>query len=125
MFERIDHVEIIPSNLEKTIRFYTDLLGFKVKERTKTKGPLEETVYLALDGSVIELLAPRETAPRSTVKWQVGYRMVALEVRDMDKAVQYLKSKGVEISWRPKSVGKSTRAEIKDPDGIPIELREW
>lgn len=55
MFERIDHVEIIPPNLEKALDFYTKILGFKVKARSKAGGPLEEIVYLELGGSVIEL----------------------------------------------------------------------
>jgi len=28
-------------------------------------------------------------------------------------------------SWGPVTIGKSIRAEIKDPDGFPIELRQW
>ena len=51
--------------------------------------------------------------------------MIAIEVEDMDKAVEYLKAKGVEISSGPVVLGKSKRAEIKDPDGLSIELRQW
>ncbi len=57
--------------------------------------------------------------------WQTGYRMIALEVADMDKALDYLKSKGIQPSRGPISHGKSKRAEIKDPDGLTIELRQW
>jgi predicted enzyme related to lactoylglutathione lyase len=46
-------------------------------------------------------------------------------VEDMDTAVKYLSSKGVEITWGPVTLGKSKRAEIKDPDGLSIELRQW
>jgi glyoxylase I family protein len=51
--------------------------------------------------------------------------MIALEVEDMDTAVKYLTSKAVEITWGPATLGKSKRAEIKDPDGLSIELRQW
>ena len=51
--------------------------------------------------------------------------MMAIEVEDMDKAVEYLKSKGVKISTPPVSLGPSKRGEIKDPDGLVIELRQW
>jgi len=43
----------------------------------------------------------------------------------MESAVNYLKSKGVEIIWGPVKSATSIRAKIKDPDGIAIELREW
>jgi catechol 2,3-dioxygenase-like lactoylglutathione lyase family enzyme len=31
MFKRIDHVEIVTDELDRTLRFYTDVLGFTVK----------------------------------------------------------------------------------------------
>ncbi len=39
MFKRIDHIEIIPGNLEKSISFYTGILGFKIKLRQKVEVP--------------------------------------------------------------------------------------
>ena len=125
MFKKIDHVEITPSNLDKTIGFFTEIFGFTVKMRKKVDSPpLEEVAFLELGNTVLELVAVKNPAPPSQVP-QVGYRMMAIEVEDMDKAVEYLKSKGVEISMAPVSLGPSKRAEIKDPDGLSIELRQW
>ena len=126
MFKRIDHIEIIPGDIEKTISFYTGILGFKIKQRQKVEvPPLEEIVYIELNGSVIELMKVKNPALPSQNPWQTGYRMIALEVEDMDTSVNYLTSKGVEITWGPITLGKSKRAEIKDPDGLSIELRQW
>ena len=45
MFKRIDHIEIISRNIEKTIGFYTGILDFKIKQRQKVEvPPLEEIV---------------------------------------------------------------------------------
>jgi len=33
MFKRIDHVEIVTDELDRTLRFYTDALGFTLKVR--------------------------------------------------------------------------------------------
>lgn len=126
MFKRIDHVEIIPLDVEKTISFYTNVLGFKIKERRKVQmPPLEEVIYLTLNDTMIEILSVKGVTPASAKPWQAGYRMLAIEVEDMDKAVEYLKSKGVEISRPPVNLGKSKRGEIKDPNGLSIELRQW
>ena len=125
MFKKIDHVEITPSDMDRTIRFYTDIFGFSVKMRKKVDSPpLEEVAFLELGGTVLELVLVKNPAPPSQVP-QVGYRMMAIEVEDMDKAVEYLKSKGVEISTPPVNLGPSKRGEIKDPDGLVIELRQW
>ncbi len=39
MFKRIDHVEIIPRDVDVTLDFYTRILGFRVKERKKVDTP--------------------------------------------------------------------------------------
>lgn len=125
MFKRIDHVEIIPKDIEETIAFYTGVLGFKVKERNKMNMPaLSEISYLTLGDTMIELLAFK-TPPAAPEGPFVGYRMLALEVDDMDKTVEYLNGKGVAITRGPTTMGKTKRAEIKDPSGISIELRQW
>ena len=125
MFKKIDHVEITPSDLDRTIKFFTEIFGFVVKMRKKVDSPgLDEVAFLELGNTVLELVAVKNPAPPSMVPL-VGYRMMAIEVEDMDKAIEYLKSKGVEISVAPVNLGPSKRAEIKDPDGLSIELRQW
>ena len=126
MFKRVDHVEIIPQNFERTMDFYTNILGFKIKVQRKVdKPPLIEIAFLELKDSMIEIMSVENPAPLSGTPWQVGYPRFAIEVEDMDKAIEYLKSKGVKISVEPILLGKSKRVEINDPDGLSIELRQW
>jgi catechol 2,3-dioxygenase-like lactoylglutathione lyase family enzyme len=35
MFKRIDHVEIVTDQLDQTVQFYTEMLGFTVKARDR------------------------------------------------------------------------------------------
>ena len=126
MFKRIDHVEIIPRDFERSIGFYTGVLGFVIKQRLKVAAPpLVEIAYLELGGTVLELMRVPDAACATTEPWSTGYRMMALEVVDMDQAIEYLAGKGVAITWGPVDLGKSKRAEIHDTDGFPIELRQW
>jgi glyoxylase I family protein len=128
MFKRIDHVEVVTSDLDRSIAFYTEVLGFTVRERrTVDAPPLEEIAYLELGGTTLELMRVAGAAPAAPepLPWQVGYRMVALEVEDMDRALARLAGQGVAAAWGPVTLGRSRRAEIRDPDGLPIELRQW
>ena len=126
MFKRIDHVEIVASDVERSIHFYSTVLGFRLKSRIHPSSPgLREVVYLTLGDTMVELLAPESPAPRSQEPWQVGYRSMALEVEDMDGAVKILAQKGVTPTWGPMDLGTSIRAEIQDPDGLSVELRQW
>ena len=130
MFKRIDHVEIVTDKLDRTVRFYTEILGFTVKlcdrvERSGLGVPID-LVYLDLGGTVVELIsydgAAVDPAPQ---KEHLGYRMIALEVDDMDEATAYLRQRGVDIVWGPRVRESYARAEIRDPNGYPIELRQW
>lgn len=126
MFKRIDHVEIIPSDFEKTIAFYSEVLGFSMEERQSIdKPPMIEIAFLRLGDTVIEMISVKDPHPVSEEAYQVGYKRLALEVDDMDGAVNYLKTKGVAMTWGPVNLGKSVRAEFEDPDGLSIELRQW
>ena len=129
MFRRIDHVELVTANPERAVKFYTEVLGFKVRARDRVPvsplGPLD-LVYLDLGGTTVELMCyPEAKLEPSPQAERLGYRMLALEVDDMDSALAELKKRGIEPSWGPKKRPNYARAEIRDPDGNGIELRQW
>ena len=128
MFKRIDHTEFVPADFEKTLKFYTEILGFKITMRRQVdRPPMKELVFIELGGTMLELFSVAGPAPLSPEPWKVGYRKIAIQVENVPKAVEYLKSKGVEIVINPSAAAgpqPPTRAEIKDPDGISIELLE-
>jgi catechol 2,3-dioxygenase-like lactoylglutathione lyase family enzyme len=125
MFKRIDHVEILPSDFDRSLAFYQDVLEFRLVSRmTVQAGHLKEIAFLKLDGTVVELLNMENPAPKSTSA-NVGYRAIALEVESMEAVITYLKNRGIYLTWGPVDMGASIRAEITDPDGLAIELREW
>jgi catechol 2,3-dioxygenase-like lactoylglutathione lyase family enzyme len=125
VFTRIDHVEILPSDFEKSLAFYQEVLEFRLVSRTPVEaGPLKEIAYLQLGDTVIELLHVEEAAP-PPAGFTVGYRAMALEVASMEEATAFLAERGVAVTWGPMDLGSCLRAEITDPDGLPLELREW
>ena len=129
MFKRIDHVEIVTDKPDETVKFYTELLGFTVRERGRVPvGPDKalNLVYLDLGGTTVELMTWENvpTAPKPELE-HFGYRMIAIEVEDMQRATDYLKTKGVDIVWGPRVAPTYARAEICDPNGYHIELRQW
>ncbi len=126
MFKRIDHSEAIASDIERTIKFYTEVLGFTMIERMAVDAPpIKEIAFLKLGDTTMELIGVINPAPSPADPFYVGYRGIAIEVENMDECVAYLNSKNVEITWGPISLGSSIRAEICDPDGLIIELRQW
>jgi glyoxylase I family protein len=129
MFKRIDHIEIVTAKPVETVRFYTEILGFRVKARDRVERPGAgslDLVYLDLGGTVVELITYEGVAVDPLPKLEhLGYRMMALEIDDMDKTADFLKGKGVDIVWGPVRREGYARAEIRDPNGYHIELRQW
>ena len=125
MFKRIDHVELYTADVERAVRFYTEVLGFTVRSRAVVpNGP--HIVYLDLGGTTLELLTTPQTALEPAASGnRLGYRMMALEVQSMEGALGFLAAKGVQPAWGPVTRPGYARAEIRDPDGNPIELRHW
>ena len=129
MFKRIDHIELLTAQPERAIDFYTGVLGFTVRSRDRVAhtplGPLE-LAYLDLGGTTLELMSYPESKPQAAQPGErLGYRMMALEVEDMQRALALLRTRGVEPSWGPIERPSYARAEIRDPDGNAIELRQW
>jgi len=130
MFKRIDHIELLTAAPERTIAFYTVVLGFRERERIsipeRPSGPLE-LVYLDLGGATVEVMCYPEAKaiPPRSAEQRLGWQCLALEVDDMDDALNALREKGVEAAWGPVKRPDYARAEIRDPDGNPIELRQW
>jgi len=130
MFKRIDHIELLTEAVEETVAFYVGVLGFHERERRRIpespSGPLD-LVYLELGGTTIEVMCYPELKsilPRSAEQ-RLGWQCLALEVEDMDRALSMLEKKGVKTVWGPLKRPDYARAEIRDPDGNPIELRQW
>ena len=130
MFKRIDHVELLTASPERAIAFYTGVLGFRERERMRIPqtpaGPLD-LVYLALGDTTLEVMCYPEAkaiTPRGAEQ-RLGWQCLALEVEDMDRALGALKAQGIEPAWGPMKRPDYARAEIRDPDGNPIELRQW
>lgn len=131
MISCIDHIEVNTEDLEKSIAFYTDILGFTLTRRVRYEGSSgRQIAYVALGDQMLELLGPVQRRPDQgdpADGGRIGVRLFALRVDAMERTVDYLRSRGVEISSEPRPGGSFSglRAEIRDPNGISIELREW
>jgi glyoxylase I family protein len=130
MFKKIDHVELVTDRLEETVAFYTEVLGFTVRLRERiprsSLGVPLDIAYLSLGETGVEVMhydgAPVKPTPE---KEHAGYRLLALEVEDMERALAVLAEKGHPATWGPRTGPRYVRAEVQDPNGNAIELRQW
>ena len=66
MFKRVDHVEIVSVSAERTIDFYVNILGFRIKSRTEVKmAPMKEVIFLELGDTTIEVISVDNPKPKT------------------------------------------------------------
>jgi catechol 2,3-dioxygenase-like lactoylglutathione lyase family enzyme len=122
-------VELIPSDFERGVRFYTDVLGFKLTWRIRPPhSKWDEIVFVELGGHQIEIKSYKNPGQADTSP-RIGWPRIALLTGDLDAALAFLKTKGVEPTGPVRIAdgpGTSTlkTAEIRDPDGLSIELMQ-
>ena len=122
---RMLHTMLRVGNLEKSIAFYTEVLGMKLlrqSENTEYKYTLAFVGYGdESENTVLEL-----TYNWDTDSYDLGnaYGHIALEVDNVYEACDKIRAKGGVISREPGPVkgGTTEIAFVRDPDNYAIEL---
>jgi resuscitation-promoting factor RpfA len=107
------------ADLERSLTFYRDKLGFHLVEQRA------DSVVLA---SGEDRLVLRALAGMEPVQWRVMH--LNLEVNDVNEVYEELRAAGIRFTSPPKVVGRGHRTEqwaagFKDPDGHGLALTEW
>jgi lactoylglutathione lyase len=124
MKSKFKYVGIRVTDLQRSIDFYTKILGMKVTGRGKIEQAKGETVGLQSekDGFVLELNYYEKDSPYNT-KYVVGEGLdhLAFKVENLDETLKEAKKAGHRTILEMKADG-GRWAYIEDPDGIWIEL---
>jgi catechol 2,3-dioxygenase-like lactoylglutathione lyase family enzyme len=140
-----DHTGITVSNLERSLAFWRDVLGFELSHTAHQTGEMASeitgvegaeiklAVVRAPGGHKIELLeylAPLER------KWNVdlrpcdvGFVHVALIVDDLDAVLSTINVSGWKAAGKPQTLQSGPNAGkrvvyVRDPDGTTIEFMQ-
>ena len=124
--ERIHHIAIICSDYQKSKTFYTDILGFRIEQEVFRSERNSYKLDLSLHGTyIIELFSFPSPPKRVSRPEAAGLRHLAFAVQDLDKQIDHLKSRGVEVEpIRIDEYSGKKFTFFEDPDGLPLELYE-
>lgn len=115
IFRKVGAVILLVSNMEKSIKFYSDTLELPVKSRSK-----DWTEFFNNDTVLALHPAPEK---KKMLKTGSG-TLVGFEVTDLDSTVKKLKEKRVKFFKRPKEEPFGKHAIVQDPDGHLISIAE-
>ncbi|MBD3868304.1 MAG: lactoylglutathione lyase [Acidobacteria bacterium] len=122
---RLLHTMIRVGDLEKSIDFYTRVLGMKLLRRKDYPKGKFTLAFLGYgdesDTTCLELTHNWET---DSYERGNGFGHLAIEVADVHQAIEEIRSKGGTIQREPGAMnaGATIIAFVEDPDGYAIEL---
>ena len=140
MIKGIRHSGIVVVDLNTSLHFYRDLLGFQIAKQMKESGDYIDdilslknaritTVKMAApDGQLIELLQfyshPRKVKLREV--FDIGIAHIAFTVEDLNREYDRLKGEGVRFNAppQPSPDGYAKVTFCRAPEGTLIELVE-
>jgi catechol 2,3-dioxygenase-like lactoylglutathione lyase family enzyme len=138
-----DHTGITVSNLERSLAFWRDVLGFELSHRPHQTGKLASEItgvagaeisIAVLKGyghkiELLEYLAPADRKRIDLRPCDVGSVHVAFTVNNLDAILSTIATSGWKAAGKPQTitVGPNTGKRViyvRDPDGTTIELME-
>ena len=124
---RILHTMLRVGDLDKSLAFYTEVLGMRLLRRNDYPEGKFTLAFVGYqdekDGAVLEL-----THNWGVARYEIGtgYGHIALAVEDIYAACEAIRQRGGRITREPGPMkgGSSVIAFVEDPDGYKIELIE-
>ena len=124
--QSLHHIAIICSDYEKSKRFYTEILGFQVKNEVFREERQSFKLDLSLNGQyLIELFSFPNPPNRLSRPESTGLRHIAFGVNNIEESCLFLKDN--QIDTEDIRIDEYTGKKFtffSDPDNLPIELYE-
>jgi catechol 2,3-dioxygenase-like lactoylglutathione lyase family enzyme len=114
-FRKVGAVILLVSNMEKSIKFYNEILELPIKAKSK-----DWTEFFNKDTVLALHPAPKK---KSILRAGSG-TLVGFEVSDLNSTVEKLKQKRVKFFKKPKEEPFGKHAIVQDPDGHLISIAE-
>jgi len=121
-----DHLAFEISNMDQSIRFYTEVLGLRLLFRKVNEEEKEEYAFLDLDGGNLELLQQLGGEPFTKPTIKPSYcPHLAIATEDMTQTIRMIEENHIPIIKGLLENAESKWIYISDPDNNIVEYIQW
>lgn len=118
----IDHVAIVVSDMDRSLKFYNEVLGLVVLKDGRNEGGDKKSFLGTKNKSLVALTEDKNRATEDSEVIE-GVSHIAFKVEDVEKAKNTLENKGVSfIEVKISDDGKTKAYHFLDPDGLELEI---
>ncbi len=122
MIRGLDHVAVVVSDMDRSIEFYTALLGMKLIKDGRAEGGLKKS-FIGTDRKAVLALTEEKAGAISQAGRAAGVNHIAFFVDDIERAGGLLRERGVRIIEEKTGQDGRTKAyHFLDPDGLELEI---
>jgi glyoxylase I family protein len=139
-----DHTGITVSNLERSLAFWRDVMGFELSHTAHQTGELAEEITGVVGGEIrlavlrapgghkielLQYLAPADRERENRRPCDVGFAHIALLVDDLEAVLNKISGSGWKAAGKPQTLKTGPNAGkrvvyVRDSDGTTIELMQ-
>jgi catechol 2,3-dioxygenase-like lactoylglutathione lyase family enzyme len=116
---RLNHVGIYTKDFDESLRFYTQIMGFREAFTMKDPNGKPVLAYLQITRDTFLELAP------STADRPVGLSHIGMWPDDMGATLAALRERGVKVADPRTGATKTSIANVVDPNGVRLELVDF
>ncbi len=113
---QVKYATMIVKDMDESIRFYSEVIGFDVDSQFNPQPGVMITLMKGKGDAMVELI--------KDAVHEAGFYSVGMDVKDLTATIKALKSKGAKITMEPVPTLAGSLAFMEDPNGVRIALIE-
>jgi uncharacterized glyoxalase superfamily protein PhnB len=108
------------NDLEKSVAWYQDILGFTISRRHERDG---KPVAVSLIAGTVRLLLTQDDGARGQRAKGEGFSLQITTAQNVDELAQRIKARGVTLDLEPTDMPHGARVfRLHDPDGFKFAI---